>query len=146
MKEQKPARPVQTQQGLPGTESLEEKSGVPRDIPTEASLEAPPGESPPRTRESPLTDGSTDESPLGGAERGTLRAVASSAPKPESTMQPDAQSRKGRARLNRDTMSRLGKTLEAYFDDVRKEGVPDRFRDLLQRFDENKDQKDKGSS
>jgi hypothetical protein len=61
-------------------------------------------------------------------------------------MQTDVQTRKARARLNRDTLSRLGKTLEAYFDDVRKEGVPDRFRDLLQRYEENKDQKDKGSS
>jgi hypothetical protein len=138
MKEQKPARPVQAQQGLPGAESLEENSGTPRDVPTQASRESPPGES-------PLGDEPTGESE--GAGRLPLRAVASSAaPKPESIMQPDAQSRKGRARLNRDTMSRLGKTLEAYFDDVRKEGVPDRFRDLLQRFDENRDQKDKGSS
>jgi hypothetical protein len=55
----------------------------------------------------------------------------------------ETSTKKGRGRLNRDTLSRLGKTLEAYFDDVRKEGVPDRFRELLQQYDANKD---KGSS
>ena len=45
--------------------------------------------------------------------------------------------------LGRDVQTKLGKTLQAYFDDVVKEGVPDRFADLLQQFDE---RKDKGSS
>ena len=39
--------------------------------------------------------------------------------------------------------TKLGKTLQAYFDDVLKEGVPDRFKDLLQQYDE---RKDKGSN
>jgi hypothetical protein len=56
----------------------------------------------------------------------------------------EAQSRKSRGRLNRDTMNRLGKTLEAYYDDVRKEGVPDRFKELLQQLEERKEEK--GSS
>jgi hypothetical protein len=63
--------------------------------------------------------------------------------RPESKMQMEAQSRKARGRLNRDTMNRLGKTLEAYYDDVRKEGVPDRFKELLQQLEE---RKEKGSS
>jgi hypothetical protein len=59
-------------------------------------------------------------------------------------MHMEAQSRKSRGRLNRDTMNRLGKTLEAYYDDVRKEGVPDRFKELLQQLEERKEEK--GSS
>ena len=40
----------------------------------------------------------------------------------------------------------IGKTLEAYYDDVRKEGTPDRFKQLLQQLDESKERKDKESS
>jgi hypothetical protein len=39
-------------------------------------------------------------------------------------------------------MNRLGKTLEAYYDDVRKEGVPDRFKLLLEQLE---GRQDKGS-
>jgi hypothetical protein len=62
--------------------------------------------------------------------------------RPEATMHMEAQLRKARGRLNRETMNRLGKTLEAYYDDVRKEGVPDRFKLLLQQLE---DRQDKGS-
>jgi Anti-sigma factor NepR len=58
-------------------------------------------------------------------------------------MQNEIQTRKRRGRLGRDVQAKLGKTLQAYFDDVVKEGVPDRFRDLLQQYDE---RKDRGSS
>jgi hypothetical protein len=58
-------------------------------------------------------------------------------------MQNDTQTRKPRGRLGRDVQGKLGKTLQAYFDDVVKEGVPERFRQLLQQYDE---RKDKGSS
>jgi hypothetical protein len=51
-------------------------------------------------------------------------------------MQTDVHLRKGRGRLSREVMQKLGKTLEAYFDDVRKEGVPDRFKELLRQFEE----------
>jgi hypothetical protein len=63
--------------------------------------------------------------------------------RPEATMHMDANLRKPRGRLNRETMNRLGKTLEAYYDDVRKEGVPDRFKELLEQLE---DRKDKGTS
>jgi hypothetical protein len=43
-------------------------------------------------------------------------------------------------------MKIIGKTLEAYYEDVRKEGTPDRFKQLLAQFDERKEQNDKGSS
>jgi hypothetical protein len=51
-------------------------------------------------------------------------------------MQSDVHVRKGRGRLSREVMHKLGKTLEAYFDDVRKEGVPERFKELLRQFEE----------
>ena len=46
---------------------------------------------------------------------------------------------RGRGRLTRETLNKLGKVLEAYFDDVRNQGVPDRFKDLLQQYDDRKD-------
>jgi hypothetical protein len=44
------------------------------------------------------------------------------------------QTRKPRGRLNRETLNKLGKVLEAYFDDVRSQGVPDRFKQLLNEY------------
>jgi hypothetical protein len=58
-------------------------------------------------------------------------------------MQNEIHTRKRRGRLGRDAQAKLGKILHAYFDDVVKEGVPDRFNDLLRQFDE---RKDKGGS
>jgi Anti-sigma factor NepR len=72
----------------------------------------------------------------GSAEQVSLR--------PRPMMHNEIQTRnKRRGRLGRDVQTKLGKTLQAYFDDVVKEGVPDRFKDLLQQYDE---RKDKGSS
>jgi hypothetical protein len=59
-------------------------------------------------------------------------------------MQNEVHTRKSRGRLTRDVQSKLGRTLQAYFDDVLKEGVPDRFKELLKEFDE-RNGKDKGS-
>jgi hypothetical protein len=56
------------------------------------------------------------------------------------------QIRKPRGRLGREVLGKLGKTLEAYYDEVRKEGVPDRFKMLLDQFDERKANKDKEST
>jgi len=58
-------------------------------------------------------------------------------------MQSEVQTRKARGRLSRDVQTKLGKVLQNYFDDVVKQGVPDRFKDLLKQFEE---RKDKGSS
>jgi hypothetical protein len=51
----------------------------------------------------------------------------------------EPQSRRGRGRLSRETLNKLGKVLEAYFDDVRSQGVPDRFKELLQKYDDRKE-------
>lgn len=61
-------------------------------------------------------------------------------------MHSDPPIRKSRGRLTRDAMKIIGKTLEAYYDDVRKEGTPDRFKELLRQFDERKERKDKEPS
>jgi len=60
----------------------------------------------------------------------------------------DVQARRPRGRLSRETMNKLGKVLEAYFDDVRSQGVPDRFKELLQQYnkDHARQDNDKGSS
>jgi len=58
-------------------------------------------------------------------------------------MQTEVQARKTRGRLNRDVQSKLGRVLQNYFDDMVKQGVPDRFKTLLQQYEE---RKDKGSS
>lgn len=63
--------------------------------------------------------------------------------RPRPMMQAGMQTRKRPGRLGRDVQIKLGKTLQAYFDDVVKEGVPDRFKELLRQYDE---RKDKGSS
>ncbi len=50
-------------------------------------------------------------------------------------MQGEIQTRK-RGRLSREALGKLGRVLETYFDDVRKEGVPDRFKQLLEEYEE----------
>src|SRR6476620_8384644 len=46
------------------------------------------------------------------------------------------------AKLTRDVQARLGQQLRAMYDDVLKQGVPDRFTDLLIRLDTNGSSKD----
>jgi hypothetical protein len=41
-------------------------------------------------------------------------------------------------RLSRDIQAKIGQQLRAGWDEVVKEGVPDRFAELLKRLDENK--------
>ena len=60
--------------------------------------------------------------------------------KPAPTMQhTELSTRKTRGRLSRNTLDTLGKVLEVFYDDVRKEGVPDRFVELLRQYEEGKD-------
>jgi hypothetical protein len=78
-----------------------------------------------------------------GGGQGPQQMSGSAEPRPKPMMQNEVQTRKRRGRLGRDVQTKLGKTLQAYFDDVVKEGVPDRFKMLLQQLEE---RKDKGSS
>jgi Anti-sigma factor NepR len=44
-------------------------------------------------------------------------------------------SARAQGRLGRDVQAKIGNQLRAIYDDVVKEGVPDRFVDLLKRLD-----------
>ena len=60
-------------------------------------------------------------------------------------MQTEVNQRKPRGRLGRDVQSKIGQQLRAMYDDVVSEGVPDRFTEMLQRLDEQKEQKQEGA-
>jgi hypothetical protein len=51
-------------------------------------------------------------------------------------MQTDAPPRKTGGRLSREDQRRLGDILQRMYDDVLREGVPDRFRNILDELEE----------
>jgi len=53
-------------------------------------------------------------------------------------MHTDAPVRKAAGRLSREDQRRLGDILQRVYDDVIRQGVPDRFRNLLNELDEPK--------
>jgi hypothetical protein len=53
-------------------------------------------------------------------------------------MHTDVQMRKPRGRLSRHVQNKLGETLHAMFDEIVKEGVPDRFSKLLEQMEADK--------
>jgi hypothetical protein len=61
-------------------------------------------------------------------------------------MQTEVTQRKARGRLGRDVQGKIGQQLRAMYDDVVNAGVPDRFVEMLQKLDDHKDDKDKGSA
>src|SRR6267154_6542782 len=56
----------------------------------------------------------------------------------EAIMHTDAQVRKAGGRLSREDQRRIGDILQRVYDDVLRQGVPDRFKDLLHELDERK--------
>jgi len=84
-----------------------------------------------------------EQKPLGPR---PLKLDPTKLPRSEPIMNMDSTSRKSRGRLSREVMTKLGKTLEAYYDDVRQEGVPDHIKRLLQQIDERQETKDKEPS
>src|SRR5258707_7492950 len=64
-------------------------------------------------------------------------------PRAEAAMQTDAPIRKAAGRLSREDQRRLGDILQRVYDDVIRQGVPERFRDLLDELD---DASDKGQA
>ena len=52
-------------------------------------------------------------------------------------MQTEPQIRRTRGRLSREDQRRLGDVLQRVYDDVVKQGVPDRFKDLIDQLDRN---------
>ena len=57
-------------------------------------------------------------------------------------MQTEVNQRKPKGRLGRDVQSKIGQQLRAMYDDVVSEGVPDRFTEMLQRLDAQKEPKE----
>jgi hypothetical protein len=74
----------------------------------------------------------------GWAERRAHRSevTAQTTARAETPMQTDAPPRKPGGRLSRDDQRRLGDILQRVYDDVIKQGVPDRFRNLLDELDQ----------
>lgn len=54
---------------------------------------------------------------------------------PQAPMDTETTPRKTSAKLGRDVQAKIGQQLRAMYDDVLKQGVPDRFADLLNRLD-----------
>jgi hypothetical protein len=80
------------------------------------------------------------ESGAQGPQSGTIQQLPV---RPAQVMQNEMRTRKTRGRLSRETMEKLGKVLEGFYADVRNQGVPDKFKDLLRQYEE---RKDKGST
>jgi hypothetical protein len=57
----------------------------------------------------------------------------------EASMHTDAQVKKTGGRLSREDQRRLGDILQRVYDEVLRQGVPDRFKDLLNQFDKEMD-------
>src|SRR5262245_65447205 len=72
----------------------------------------------------------------GSAWRKPVRSESPARQPPEATMQTHAQIRKAGGRLSREDQRRLGDILQRVYDDVIRQGVPDRFRNLLDELDE----------
>lgn len=60
----------------------------------------------------------------------------SSSEKPGSDMATGVIQRKSRGRLSREVQQKIGGQLRAMYDDVVKQGIPDRFTELLAQLDE----------
>jgi Anti-sigma factor NepR len=61
-------------------------------------------------------------------------------------MQTEATQRKARGRLGRDVQNKIGQQLRAMYDGVVNDGVPDRFVEMLQKLDEQKNGDKEGSA
>jgi hypothetical protein len=79
----------------------------------------------------PVRAGMAGKGLLGRTEQKPLRS--------EATMHTDAQVRKAGGRLSREDQRRLGDILQRVYDEVLRQGVPDRFKDLLDQFDRTKE-------
>jgi hypothetical protein len=117
MKETKPVQGVGAPESI-GAEPAKPRTGEPA-AQSEDAL--------PKSRR-PHPDGVSEAKPL----------RSQSKMRTQTNMRTQTSTRKIRGRLDRDVMQKLGMTLQAYLDDVRKEGVPDRFKELLQQLDARK--------
>jgi hypothetical protein len=63
------------------------------------------------------------------------QAAGQTPPASEATMQTDVQVRRSAGRLSREDQRRLGDILQRIYDEVVRQGVPDRFKLLLNEID-----------
>src|SRR5438067_13242775 len=73
--------------------------------------------------------------PEGVARPDSIQKKQKSPLRAEATMHTDAQVRKPGGRLSREDQRRIGDILQRVYDEVLRQGVPDRFKDLLHQFD-----------
>jgi hypothetical protein len=66
--------------------------------------------------------------------------------KPEATMHTQAAIRKAGGRLSREDQRRLGDILQRVYDDVVRQGVPDRFRNLMDELEGDPQRGDVGNA
>ena len=89
------------------------------------------------SRPSPQDNNRTRESAGHAPQSGTIQQLPV---KPAPMIQNEMRTHtKTSGRLSRETLEKLGKVLEGFYADVRKQGVPDKFKDLLRQYDERKD-------
>ena len=88
--------------------------------------------------EKPLRPISAGQKP-GRAESKVPESKAHEPDRPEATMHTDAPVRKAGGRLSREDQRRLGDILQRAYDDVVRQGVPDRFKDLLNELDDTRE-------
>jgi hypothetical protein len=61
-------------------------------------------------------------------------------------MHTDAQVRRAGGRLSREDQRRIGDILQRVYDEVLRQGVPDRFKDLLEQYDRSEEEGDAASA
>lgn len=93
------------------------------------------------SRLSPQDNNRTRETVGHDPQSGTIQQTIQQLPvKPAPMIQNEMRTRsRAGGRLSRETLEKLGKVLEGFYADVRKEGVPDKFKDLLRQYEERKD-------
>jgi len=85
------------------------------------------------TEDDPMKRGMTQSKPA------AVRSIEDKPTRPEMPMHADTQNRRRGGRLGRDVQAKLGNILQTFYDDVVGEGVPDRFKELVQQLEERKD-------
>src|SRR5262249_34704166 len=83
-----------------------------------------------------------ERKPVRAAIAGEAVRAEATQPKPlksEASMHTDAEVKKTGGRLSREDQRRLGDILQRVYDEVLRQGVPDRFKALLNQFDQEMD-------
>src|SRR5262245_15811803 len=86
-------------------------------------------------REQQMNERKPVRAAIAGQKAAQPDAMQHKPPTSEATMHTDAQVRKAGGRLSREDQRRLGDILQRVYDEVLRQGVPDRFKNLLDQFD-----------